>query len=149
MGNCVFCQIANGAAPASIVAETPQAMAFMDINQPVPGKVLVIPRTHVPDVYSLDLDTATAVFRLTVQVAQAVKTALQPDGLNLFQSNEAAAGQDVFHFHMHIMARYRGDHDRVRVALARHLPPRTELDQLAAQIRRHLRIVERGQALTP
>ena len=138
MRDCIFCRIVNGSAPASIVAETQEALAFMDINQPVPGKVLVIPRTHVPDIYSLDLETAAAVFRLTVQVAQAVKAALQPDGLNLFQSNQAAAGQDVFHFHMHVMARYRGDHDRVRVALARNLPPRTELDQLAAQIRQHL-----------
>ncbi len=135
---CIFCKIVNGTAPASLVTETPDALAFMDINQPVPGKVLVIPRAHIPDVYSLDPGTAAAVFQLTVRVAQAVQAALHPDGLNLFQSNGAAAGQEVWHLHMHIMARYKGDHDRVRVFLAKNLPPREELDQLAAQIRQCL-----------
>ena len=135
---CIFCRIVNGTAPSSIVAETERALAFMDINQPTPGKVLVIPRAHIRDVYSLDPDTAAAVFQLAVQVAKAVKTALKPDGLNLFQSNERAAGQDVFHFHLHILARYDGDRDRVRLALQTNLPPRAELDQLAEQISQHV-----------
>jgi histidine triad (HIT) family protein len=133
--DCIFCRIAAGAATASLVAETPAALAFMDINQPTPGHVLVIPRRHVQDIYTLDEATAAAVFQLTVQVAQAVKIALRADGINLYQSNERAAGQDVFHFHMHIMARFAGDRDRVRVFWHPDLPPRAELDRLAARIR--------------
>jgi histidine triad (HIT) family protein len=121
--------------PASIVAETPDALAFMDINQPTPGHVLVIPRAHVRDIYELDETIADAVFRLTVRVTKAIKTALKVDGVNLYQANGRAAGQDVFHFHLHVVARYQGDRDRIRVFWQPNLPPRAELDRLAAQIR--------------
>ncbi len=110
----------------------------MDINQPTPGHVLVIPRAHIPDIYTLDEATATAVFGLTIQVARAVKAALQPDGITLLQANEPAGGQEVFHFHLHVLARYRGDRDRIRFGWQAHLPSRAELDRLAAQIRASL-----------
>jgi len=132
---CIFCQIAAGQAPVSIVAETPDAVAFMDINQPTPGHVLVIPRAHIRNIYELDEQTAAAVFQLTVQVAKAVKVALQPDGLNLFQANERAGQQDVFHFHIHVVPRHWGDHDRIRLGWQTNLLPRAELDRLAALIR--------------
>lgn len=138
--DCIFCRIAAGDAPASVVAETDGALAFMDIDQPTPGHVLVIPKTHIRDIYALDEPTADAVFRLSVQVAKAVKAALRPDGLNLVQANEPAGQQEVFHFHMHIVARYTGDRDRIRFGWQHNLPPRGELDRLAAEIRRQLAI---------
>jgi histidine triad (HIT) family protein len=109
--DCIFCRIAAGMASASIIAETPDALAFMDIDQPTPGHVLIIPRAHVKDIYELEDETAVAVFRLTLRVAKAVKLALAPDGLNLIQANERAGQQQVFHFHVHIVARYLGDRD--------------------------------------
>ena len=133
--NCIFCRIVAGTAPASIIAENLDALAFMDIDQPTPGHVLVIPRTHVQDIYELNDDMAAAVFRLTVQVAKAVKLALAPDGLNLLQSNERAGQQVVFHFHMHVMARYLGDRDRIRLGWQVNHPARVELEQMAAKIR--------------
>jgi histidine triad (HIT) family protein len=133
--DCIFCRIAAGTAPASIIAETPDVLAFMDIDQPTPGHVLVIPRAHVRDIYELEDEAAAAVFRLTVQVAKAVKLALAPDGLNLLQSNERAGQQVVFHFHMHIMARYLGDRDRIRLGWQNNIPACAELDRLAAKIR--------------
>ncbi len=136
--DCIFCRIIAGAAPASIVAETDGALAFMDIDQPTPGHVLVVPKAHIRDIYALDEPTAHAVFRLTVQVAQAVKAALHPDGLNLVQANEPAGQQEVFHFHMHIVARYTGDRDRIRFGWRNNLPPRSELDRLAEEIRGRL-----------
>jgi histidine triad (HIT) family protein len=133
--DCIFCRIAAGAAPASIIAENPDALAFMDIDQPMPGHVLIIPRTHVRDIYELDDEVAAAVFRLTVQVAKAVKLALAPDGMNLLQANERAGQQVVFHFHMHVMARYFGDRDRIRLGWQNNHPASAELDRLAAEIR--------------
>ncbi len=138
--DCIFCRIAAGAAPASVVAETDAALAFMDIDQPTPGHVLVIPKTHIRDVYALDEPTADAVFRLTVQVAKAVKAALRPDGLNLVQANEPAGQQEIFHFHVHIVARYHGDRDRIRFGWRNNLPARMELDRLAEEIRSQLTI---------
>ena len=133
--DCIFCRIAAGTAPASIIAETPEALAFMDIDQPTPGHVLIIPRAHVRDIYELDDEVAAAVFRLTVRVAKAVKLALAPDGLNLLQSNERAGQQVVFHFHMHVIARYLGDRDRIRLGWQNNHPAFAELERIAARIR--------------
>lgn len=132
---CIFCRIVRGEAPASIIAETAQAVAFMDVNQPTPGHVLVIPRDHLVYLYDLDAATATGVFGLTTEVAKAVKHSLQPDGLNLFQANEVAGQQEVWHLHVHIVARYTGDRDRIRFGWRTELPPRSELDHLAKTIR--------------
>lgn len=132
---CIFCRIAAGTAPASIVAETSDVLAFMDINQPTPGHVLVIPRAHVRDIYEMDPETAASLFRLTVHVAKAVKRGLAPDGLTLIQANEQAGQQHVFHFHMHILARYASDGDRIRLGWKPNPPAPQELDRLAAAIR--------------
>ncbi len=133
--DCIFCRIVAGKAPASIVAETADALAFMDINQPTPGHVLVIPKAHIENIYGLDEATTAAVFGLTVQVAKAVKAALRPDGLDLIQANERAGQQEVFHFHVHVVARYIGDRDRFHLGWRPNLPPRAELDRLAAEIK--------------
>lgn len=133
--DCIFCRISNGVASANIVAQTSDALAFMDINQPTPGHVLVIPRVHVQYIYELDEELAASVFKLTVQVAKAVKLALAPDGLDLLQANESAGQQQVFHFHMHIVARYLGDRDRIRLGWQSNFPTPAELERLAAEIR--------------
>jgi histidine triad (HIT) family protein len=132
--DCIFCHIVAGTAPASIVAENTDALAFMDINQPTPGHVLVIPRAHVRDIYEIDPETAASLFKLTVQVAKAVKRSLAPDGLTLIQANERAGQQHVFHFHMHVLARYLDDRDRIRLGWQNYSPGPIELDRLAAEI---------------
>jgi histidine triad (HIT) family protein len=136
--DCIFCRIVARQAPASIVAETPGAIAFMDVNQVTDGHVLVIPKAHVQDIYGIDPATTDEVFRLTVEVAKAVKVALACDGLDLLQANERAGQQEVFHFHVHVIARYHGDRDRIRLGWQPVLPPRAELDRLALIIREKL-----------
>lgn len=133
--DCIFCRIAAGRAPASLVAETPEAIAFMDLNQATDGHVLVIPRKHIQDIYGMDPETTDTVFRLTVEVAKAVKVALRCDGLDLLQANERAGQQEVFHFHVHVIARYHGDRERIRLGWQPVMPPRDELDRLAGVIR--------------
>ncbi len=137
--DCIFCRIASHQAPASIVAETPEAVAFMDANQPTDGHVLIIPREHVRDIYEIDEELTDAVFRLTVDVAKAVKAALHCDGLDLLQANEPAGQQSVFHFHGHVIARYEGDRDRIRFGWQPIQPGRGELDRLADAIREQMR----------
>lgn len=132
--DCIFCRIVAGQAPASIVAETPGAIAFMDVNQATDGHVLVIPKAHIRDIYGMDPATTGEVFQLAVDVAKAVKAALACDGLDLLQANERAGQQEVFHFHVHVIARYNGDRDRIRLSWQPVLPPRTELDRLASAI---------------
>ncbi len=134
--DCIFCAIVAGAAPAAVVHDDDDTLAFMDINPVSRGHVLVVPKKHYRNLYDVDPEAAAAVMRTTVHVARAVRAALQPDGMNLFQSNERAAFQSVFHFHVHIIPRWIGDELR--------LPPRVQrvefsvLQEMAARIREHL-----------
>ncbi|KRE96509.1 HIT family hydrolase [Frateuria sp. Soil773] len=106
---CPFCAIAAGAARASLVLDEGGVLAFMDLRQAVPGHVLVVPRRHVPDIYALAPGEAAGVMQAAVRVARALRAELDPPGLNLWQSNGEAGGQEVFHFHLHVQPRQPGD----------------------------------------
>ncbi|MBN1934458.1 MAG: serine hydrolase [Anaerolineae bacterium] len=133
---CVFCQIAAGQAPASVVYQDQSVMAFMDLNQPNSGKVLVMPRCHIETIYDLDDDLAAHMMQVATRVARAIRAAIRPDGLNLFQANGRAAQQSVFHLHLHLVPRYQAD--SILIRWPAHTPPRETLDRLAAQIRASL-----------
>ncbi|MFQ5811817.1 MAG: HIT family protein [Anaerolineae bacterium] len=134
--DCIFCAIAEGKAPAEVVFEDEETLAFMDINPANPGHTLVIPKRHVRDIYELDEETAAAVMKAAVQVAGAIKKALQPDGMNLVQSNERAGGQDVFHFHIHVIPRWYDDGLRLaRPPVVRRTMP---IEEAAARISREV-----------
>jgi len=134
--DCVFCAIAEGKTPAEVVFEDGETLAFMDINPANPGHTLVIPKQHIRDIYELDEQTAAAVMRTTVHVARAIRKALQPDGMNLVQSNERAGGQVIFHFHMHIIPRWHGD--GLRLARPPEVRRTMPLKEAAARIRREM-----------
>lgn len=102
-----------------------------------PGHVLVVPKTHVPDIFALDDALGAAVMRTVMRVARAVGDALRPDGLNIWQSNGEAAGQEVLHAHFHVLPRAQGD-GMLRIYPRRpDYPSRGELDSLAASIANH------------
>ena len=135
---CLFCAIVAGKEPASVVWKDSLAMAFMDLRQPNPGHVLVVPRAHIADILELDDRTGAALMAGTTRVARGVARAFAPDGLNVWQSTGEAAGQEVFHLHLHVMPRQAGD------TLFRpytELPPptpRARLDALAEELRGQL-----------
>jgi histidine triad (HIT) family protein len=106
---CTFCAIARGEAPAQVVYEDDDTIAFMDINPATPGHTLVIPRAHVRNIYGLDEGTAAAIMSTVLRIARGLRDAMQPDGLNVMQANERAAFQSVFHFHFHLVPRWIGD----------------------------------------
>jgi histidine triad (HIT) family protein len=106
---CLFCGIVAGTVAADVVAEHTGALAFMDANPAADGHVLVVPKTHVRTILDLGDDDAAAVMQLAATVARSIDAVCAPDGLSLFQSNEAAGGQDVFHLHVHVVPRYVGD----------------------------------------
>jgi histidine triad (HIT) family protein len=110
--DCIFCSIGRGDAPAEIVDADDVTLAFMDHAPLVPGHVLVIPRAHYRALWDLDGSAADALMRTTVRVARAVNAALRPEGMNLFHSTGAAAGQTVFHVHVHVVPRNPGDRFR-------------------------------------
>ncbi|MBI5877648.1 MAG: HIT domain-containing protein [Chloroflexi bacterium] len=139
MSGCLFCRIAAGAVPSSIVHRDERVLAFMDINQPTRGHVLVVPLAHSVDIHDIPAADATAVMEAARHVAGAVKRAVSADGIQLWQSNGRAAMQEIFHFHMHIFARFEDDDiKRLGMRAAAKFPPRPELDELAALIRQHM-----------
>lgn len=137
--DCPFCAIVRGHVPASLIAETELAVAFVGFRQVVPGHVLIVPRAHVENVYGLDPETAGAVMALAVRVARAVRAAFGPPGLNLWQSNGEAGGQEVAHFHLHVQPR-RYDDGLLRIYPTQVPEPeeRAILDHLASVIRPHM-----------
>lgn len=133
---CPFCEIVAGRLPASVVAQSAHALAFLDLRQAVEGHVLVIPRQHVETIFDIEPALAADVMALGVRVAQASKAAFDAPGLNLWQSNGAVGGQEVPHFHLHVQPR------RVDDGLFRVYPdgvpapaPRDALERTARRIR--------------
>ena len=133
---CIFCDIVKSRAPAEVIFEDGETLAFMDINPANPGHTLIIPKRHVRDIYELDEETAAVVMRTTVRVARAIRAALQPDGMNLVQSNERAGGQEVFHFHIHVIPRWYGD--GLRLARPPEVRRTMAIKEAAASIRREM-----------
>lgn len=134
--SCTFCLIVAGESPAHPVYEDEQTLAFMDINPATDGHTLVVPRHHAADVWSLPEEEQVAVWRSVRRVAHAMREGLRPDGLNILQSNGAAALQTVFHYHVHLIPRYVGD--GVHVPLMRSPGDRSRIPEFADQIRSHL-----------
>lgn len=105
MDNCIFCKIIKREAPAFIIDENENVIVFVTPeNHP-----LIVTKKHISDIYSLDDKSASAVMIEAVKIAKAVKKSLKCEGVNLIQSNETIAGQDVFHFHLHIKPRWKDD----------------------------------------
>ncbi|HEY0344084.1 MAG TPA: HIT family protein [Solirubrobacteraceae bacterium] len=107
--DCLFCKIAAGELPATIVAEDERTIAFMDINPATRGHALVIPRAHARDLYAVDPEDLAAVAVAAQRLATKARDNLGADGVNLLNSSGAAAWQTVFHFHVHVIPRYEGD----------------------------------------
>lgn len=133
MSECVFCKIVEGQIPAAKVYEDGNTLAFMDIGQVNPGHVLVAVKPHVENIFGLDDALAAAVFQTAARVARAVKRAYSPQGVTLYQANGPAAGQTVFHFHLHLVPRY--DMDGMNLSWPAKNPPRDQLEADAAKIR--------------
>jgi len=130
---CIFCRIVAGEIPSSKVFEDDHVIAFMDIAAVTDGHFLVIPRKHVETLYDLDAILAGHLLAVTTRLAKAAKKALRCDGMNLYQANEAAGGQEVPHLHLHVIPRYKGDSFGIRYNPTK--PPREKLDEKAAKIR--------------
>lgn len=109
MIGCIFCEIVAGEAPAFVVAEDAHTVAFLIRAQATEGHTLVVPRVHAADIWEISEAEAAAVMVMAKRVARLLDERLGPEGLNVVQSNRAAGGQEVFHFHVHVVPRWRGD----------------------------------------
>ena len=107
--DCIFCAIVDGDIPNWTLYEDDDVLAFLDVNPISEGHALVIPKAHHERLTDMDADTTANVFNAARELAGAMEQALSPDGYNLYQTNGAAAGQEVFHSHVHILPRNEGD----------------------------------------
>jgi histidine triad (HIT) family protein len=107
--NCIFCKIVAGQIPCHRLAEDEATLAFLDINPINPGHALIIPKSHAPNLMASADEDLAAVMRTVRRVAAAIDQVLHPFGINLLQANGEGAAQSVFHFHMHIIPRAKGD----------------------------------------
>lgn len=141
MAHCIFCRILNGEAPGSFVYRDGHVAAFMDIQPVTPGHVLVVPLRHAAYLEDLDPEDGGRMFQVAQKISRALfKCDVRCEGTNLFLANGAAAGQEVFHAHLHVLPRYRGDEFGFRFGPHYGIhPPRAELDALALQVRSALR----------
>lgn len=111
--DCIFCKIANGEISANALYEDDVVKVIFDLGPASRGHVLILPKNHFNNIYDLDEETAAHIFKVAVKTANAIKDALEPEGLNIVQNNGELAGQTVFHFHMHLIPRYKGDNVHV------------------------------------
>jgi histidine triad (HIT) family protein len=107
--HCIFCRIVRGEMPAYTVYEDEQTLAFMDIFPVTDGHTLVITKAHYADLHAATTEVLQAVAVSAKRVGDAIRKVLRPDGLMVFQLNGSAAGQTVFHYHMHLMPRAAGE----------------------------------------
>ncbi len=106
--DCIFCKIIKGDIPSYKLYEDNQIFAFLDITQGTKGHTLVVPKKHVKNIYELSEEDAEAIFSRIPKIANALKKAFNPIGLNVINNNDKPL-QSVFHFHVHLIPRYEND----------------------------------------
>jgi diadenosine tetraphosphate (Ap4A) HIT family hydrolase len=132
MTDCLFCRLVAGQAEASVVYEDEQAVTLMDIQPVVRGHLLVVPRRHATNLADLDAEDGAQLFRIGQLAAAALRgSELRCEGVNFFLADGEAAGQDVFHVHLHVFPRHKGDGFGLQLPPDYSVRPRAELDETA------------------
>lgn len=132
---CIFCELIHGGGEVSICYEDADAIAFLDIQPVNPGHVLVVPRQHYEGLLDIPADLARHLFEVALKLAPIVRGLAKADGMNVIVNSGAAAGQDVFHYHVHVIPRRPDDGFDVALPFAgSEMPDRTLLDATAARI---------------
>ena len=135
--DCIFCKILRREVPASLVREDSWTLAFMDIRPMNPGHVLVIPKAHAANVEDLPPEAVGPILEAAKEISRAMRASgIRCEAVSFYLANGEAAGQEVFHVHLHLIPRWRGDGFglRVRPDYGR-IADRAELDGFALKIR--------------
>lgn len=104
--DCIFCKLANGVFDTNTLYEDEDFRVIFDASPATEGHVLILPKEHYANVFELPEELASKVFALAKKIATVLKEITGCEGVNILQNNGEAAGQTVFHFHMHIIPRY-------------------------------------------
>lgn len=111
--NCIFCKIANGEIPSKTLYEDDSFRVILDISPASKGHAIILPKNHAANLYELPEEDAAKIMVVAKKVATVLKDTLQCDGLNVLQNNGEAAGQTVFHLHVHLIPRYENDNIKI------------------------------------
>lgn len=107
--DCIFCKIARGEIPAATLYEDEDFRVILDLGPASKGHALILPKVHAANIYELPDEVASKVFVLAKKMAGILTEGLGCEGFNIVQNNGTLAGQTVFHFHMHLIPRYKDD----------------------------------------
>lgn len=107
--NCIFCKIAGGEIPSAVLYEDEDFRVILDVGPASKGHALILPKEHYANIYEVPDELAAKAMVLAKKMAVKLKEALNCDGINILQNNGEAAGQTVFHLHIHLIPRYAGD----------------------------------------
>lgn len=105
--NCIFCKIIEGMIPSNTIYEDQEFKVILDVNPASKGHALILPKKHYSDIYDIEEQVAARVMMLAKKLASHMTDVLNCDGLNILQNNHEIAGQTVFHYHMHLIPRYK------------------------------------------
>lgn len=134
---CIFCRIIGGEEMVSVVYEDSRAIAFLDIQPASQGHTLVVTREHFATIFDLPDDLLAHCATIAKRLAKGLKRATGAEAINLFSANGSAGGQDVLHFHLHLIPIREGQPFALQLPLAdAPIPMRSELDIMAARISR-------------
>lgn len=107
--NCIFCRLANGEIPSATIYEDDDFRVILDLNPATKGHALILPKEHAADIFEMPEERVQKAFALAKKMAGKMRKVFKCDGFNLVQNNGIAAGQTVFHFHIHLIPRYEND----------------------------------------
>jgi histidine triad (HIT) family protein len=134
--NTIFSRIISGEIPAAKVYEDEQTLAFLDIRPAARGHVLVVPKEEYTSLLDMPVELVAAVARTVQIVATAIMHGLRAEGFTVVQNDGTAAGQTVFHYHVHISPRWQGDSPIVQWIQSK--PEQPELQAVANQLKQHI-----------
>jgi len=129
---CIFCKIIAGEIPSYKIYEDENFLAILDRYPGTAGTVLILTKRHAPHIFDLNETEAAGMMPLAQRIATKIRDELAPAGLNILQNNGPAAGQEIFHYHMHIIPRYSGD--AIRFKKPPTDPSLDELSTIAARL---------------
>ena len=134
--DCLFCKIANGDGPSRTLYEDERFRVILNIFPLTKGHALILPKEHFTNIYDLPDDWCADVMKLAKKMAIILKEKLGCEGINIQSNNESAAGQTIFHFHMHLIPRYNDDEKMPHsvIALEPSEPTDAELDEVHMQL---------------
>ena len=137
MADCIFCKLANGEIPTTTLYEDEDVRVIFDISPATKGHALVIPKKHAANVFEISEEGLAKAHIVAKKIATILKEETGCEGINILQNNGEAAGQTIFHLHIHIIPRYKGDVANIKWD---HIEPDSEyLEKLAQTVQEKMK----------